>query len=120
MRVMGRGRNPGCNRSRSKAFVLQIQQLTGENGIIVVNETAIWETDRPASKKRSYPDPQIAVSELVKFHSAVLDSVQVCLGYAGIWCPPRLTRTKTCWRQLFFELSIFLVNQDKHAKRTQD
>jgi len=28
----------------------------------------------PACKKRNYPDPQIAVSELVTFHSAVLDS----------------------------------------------
>ena len=38
MRGMGRGRNPGCKRSRSKAFVLRIQQLTGENPIILGNE----------------------------------------------------------------------------------
>ncbi len=37
MRGMGRSRNPGCKRSRSKAFVLQIQQLTGENPLIASN-----------------------------------------------------------------------------------
>jgi hypothetical protein len=44
----------------------------------------IWETDMPASKKRSYPDPQIAVSEHVTFHCAVSDSFKCVWDMLGL------------------------------------